>query len=213
MKNLKTLGIVLLLLSIVACQQKVKVNESTIKRGKVLFESCRLCHSNKEMQRGPILNGISADYLYSQLVRFKTGVRGQNSKNSLEALMGTTMSILKTDEDLRAVSAYISSLELKPYIQTVRGDASKGKMLYEASCSSCHGDKAEGKALFKTPAIHKFEDWYMLAQLKSFKYGRRGIHKDDKPGQIMAAAVKSLSDDDLKNIVKYISDNFAKLEK
>ncbi|NBU87336.1 MAG: hypothetical protein EBS13_08610, partial [Verrucomicrobia bacterium] len=37
---------------------------------------CRVCHGTQEAQRGPILDGMEYWYLYEQLQKFHSGVRG-----------------------------------------------------------------------------------------------------------------------------------------
>ena len=61
--------------------------ESMARVGK-LVQECRVCHGIEEAQRGPILDGMEYWYLYEQLQKFRSGIRGQNSENRSEQLMG-----------------------------------------------------------------------------------------------------------------------------
>ena len=53
-----------------------------------LVSECRVCHGTKEAQRGPILDGMEYWYLYDQLQKFRSGLRGQNPENRSEHMMG-----------------------------------------------------------------------------------------------------------------------------
>jgi len=51
------------------------------------IDACMVCHSTREMQRGPVLDGLPEWYLAEQLRNFKSGHRGKNPANRAEALM------------------------------------------------------------------------------------------------------------------------------
>src|SRR5262245_33963904 len=55
--------------------------------GAEIYEACLLCHSTREMQRGPVIDGLPAWYAKDQLLKFHRGVRGKNPENKSEALM------------------------------------------------------------------------------------------------------------------------------
>ena len=50
---------------------------------KATVDACMICHSTREMQRGPVLDGLPAWYLEAQLKKFQTGQRGKNPKTRL----------------------------------------------------------------------------------------------------------------------------------
>jgi cytochrome c oxidase subunit 2 len=172
-----------------------------------LYAECKVCHTTKEMQRGPILNGQPYWYVQLQLEKYHKGVRGKDDSNRSEFLMGSAMSKIKSKKDIRLLAKYIAQLPPATHLSTIKGDARAGRDLYVA-CAACHGDAAEGKRIVKGPPIYNLEDWYMLDQLKKFKSGKRGSHADDKEGQIMAAAAKALTDQQMKDLVVYINQEF-----
>jgi cytochrome c553 len=47
--------------------------------------------------------------------------------------------------------------------------------------------------------------WYMLTQLRNFKTGVRGHHPGDTWGMTMRINAEALSDDDMKDVIAYIS--------
>jgi len=70
------------------------------------------------------------------------------------------------------------------------------KALFEAKCATCHGLKAEKKALGKSEIIAQngYDD--IIKDLKEFKNG--------KGAAIMQAQVKPLSEQELEAVAKYI---------
>ena len=54
----------------------------------------------EEAQRGPILDGMEYGYLYDQLQKFRSGIRGQNPANRSEYLMGVGVKKLNNDLSL-----------------------------------------------------------------------------------------------------------------
>jgi len=86
------------------------------------------------------------------------------------------------DSQLNALVAFMQQVQdLKPYInddKTVNGDPEKGKVLYEASCASCHGadgrlldfDDGEGKEFVGTLAVDN--PWEIFNKVA---YGQPGL--------------------------------------
>ena len=76
-----------------------------------------------------------------------------------------------------------------------------------AVCIACHGVNGEGNVALNSPAIAGQEAWYVETQLKNYKSGVRGSHKDDIYGQQMAPMASILVDDAaVSSIASYISE-------
>jgi uncharacterized protein len=187
-----------------SCQPHPVDKESRSLEDTKLLQQCLLCHDNKEMQRGPILDGLQEEYMLTQIAKFQWGQRGAHKFDYQGELMATAIKDFK-QEDLEQSIALIARRAPRNYLRTVKGDANLGKEIYKAQCLTCHGEQAEGLKQFKTGSLAILEDWYLLTQLRNYKSGRRGYHEKDIEGQAMRAIVSSLSDRDLKNIVEYIS--------
>lgn len=181
---------------------------ATVRTGGEIFTSCLLCHSTREMQRGPIIDGLPAWSVGLQLRKFRDGIRGGNATNKSEFLMAAGESIVRDDEEIRRVAAHIASLPPQSHLLTVRGDKNRGKLIY-LQCANCHGFKGEGKLESKSPPLNTLEDWFQLEQLRKFKSGLRGKHPQDAEGNAMRLAVLGLSDADLKNVTRYIAEDLA----
>jgi cytochrome c553 len=115
-----------------------------------------------------------------------------------------------SDAEIDAVIAYVQKFEpVKPPV-TVQGDAKRGRELY-ASCSACHGSRAEGNSALKAPALAGQSDWYLARQLQRFRNGERGFAAEDVPGSTMRVAVGVLPDTRAVNdLVAYINTLSAK---
>ena len=177
--------------------------------GQEIFQTCLLCHSTKEMQRGPILDGLPTWYTTNQLVKFRDGMRGTNAENRSAFLMTPAMSLLRDDEEFRRVAEYIASLPRPNHLKTIRGDSQHGKVLFLV-CVSCHGADAEGKPELKAPPLNGLEDWYLLDQLKKFKAGQRGEDPRDFEGTLMRRTLDGWDAKDMRDVVRYIVHDLAR---
>lgn len=85
------------------------------------------------------------------------------------------------------------------------GDAQAGKALY-AACSACHGASGEGNPSLHAPRLAGQGGWYLARQIRYFRQGIRGAHKDDTHGRTMAPMAATLADDAaIADVVAYIS--------
>lgn len=176
--------------------------------GEVIWQACELCHSGKEMQRGPILNGLPAWYLENQLAKFQAGIRGNSMENRSAALMAAAMSQIQSQIERTRVVQYIAQLPRPAQLVTVPGNADHGAVVYQ-TCVPCHGPNGGGDPLKKSPPIHLLEDWYMIDQLRKFKAGLRGADLRDQEGFLMRPVIMPLSDQDLRDVTRFIATKLA----
>ena len=170
-----------------------------------MIDACMVCHSTREMQRGPVLDGLPEWYLAEQLRNFKSGHRGKNPANRAEALMGVAMAKVETEAQLAALARNFSGRKPKPSIRVVRGNIPIGRAHYATRCASCHGAKGEGKPEIKSPPVNVQEDWFLLDQLRKYATGERSVHPSDAGGLMMKASLTGLSPGDFQNMVAYIA--------
>jgi len=93
--------------------------------------------------------------------------------------------------------------------QAMAADATAGKKLYEQSCASCHGMKAEGQGMFPKLAGKSAER--ITTALTHYKNGDQAALKEME-GEIggsnyaiMAPNAAGLSQGDIDNLAAYIS--------
>jgi cytochrome c553 len=178
--------------------------------GKELFAACASCHGETGTGQAniaaPNIAGLPAWYVEAQLVKYRSGVRG-NHPEDLEGLRMRPMSRQMMDEaEVKAVSAYVASLPAVKSAPSVQGgDASAGAAAY-ATCLACHGDKGQGNQALNAPPLAGQYDWYLVNQLKKFKAGIRGANPADITGGQMRPMSMTLADEQaMKNVVAHIS--------
>ncbi len=57
---------------------------------------------------------------------------------------------------------------------------------------------------FNAGRLDNKQDWYLIRQLRYFKYGARGTHEDDVFGRQMAELGAPATDQDIVDVVAYI---------
>lgn len=78
------------------------------------YEICAACHGvHGEGNRAfdaPRLTGQDGQYLFDQLVKFRTGIRGGSDDDALAQQMKSMAEVLSDDDAIRSVVAYITKL-------------------------------------------------------------------------------------------------------
>ena len=197
------------LLCVSGCGKHADVPQDTATAERVseAYHACTLCHSTREMQRGPIIDGLPAWYIEAQLAKFASGQRGGNPDNRAEQLMASAIKDLDPALDVAALARFIERQPPPTTPNTTRGDIDAGRAVY-AGCIPCHGHRAEGNEVMKSPPLATLEDWYVLDQLRKFHSDLRGSHSEDLQGIQMRASIVHLTLDDLRNVTAYIAAEF-----
>ncbi len=177
-------------------------------KGKTLFVTCQACHNahgeGNIQFKAPTIAGQEDWYLRTQLHNFKAGIRGASPKDTSGLTMRPMALTLANDQAIDDVIAYIRTFPPVHHKPTLKGNAQKGKTLF-AVCQTCHGEKATGNPDLHAPNLTGLPDWYIVAQLKKFKAGIRGTHKDDQWGKTMQPMSLTLqSVQDMKDVAAYI---------
>ena len=97
-------------------------------------------------------------------------------------------------------------------ILTVCSEEDIGFTTFRDNCSACHLDSGHGNASLKVPAIAGLPRWYVSDQLRKFRYGKRGDHKNDQTGKLMKASTVNLDDRKIAFLGRYVQ-NLKPLEK
>tara|TARA_R110000850_G_scaffold64695_10_gene145068 strand:+ start:1017 stop:1673 length:657 start_codon:yes stop_codon:yes gene_type:complete len=85
-------------------------------------------------------------------------------------------------------------------------EATAPKGAYEQVCMACHGDKGQGNEELLSPSIAGLPAWYIEEQYQKFREGKRGAHQDDTQGQQMRAIALSLTEAQIKQASKTVSE-------
>lgn len=179
-------------------------DDALLQRGAQIFGAqCALCHGESGRglpvdgpDGGPPLIGVgpaSVDFM------IRTGRMPLDNAN--ERLRHRDQ--LMTDEDRRAVVAYVTSLAPGegPGIPTVDGweeaDLSRGLHLFTTHCAACHGPTAAGIAVGQRDVSSNLEVATPLEIAESIRSG---------PGVMPAFNDEIVSQDELESIVAWVMD-------
>ena len=98
-----------------------KTVEGDVEAGKKAYETCIPCHGEfgegAKSLDAPRLSNQHDWYLVRQLENFKNGVRGTHLNDIYGAQMRIMAQMLETDEQVRAVAAYIATIEYRPGLE------------------------------------------------------------------------------------------------
>ena len=169
----------------------------------LVSQVCAACHGvdgNSLLPANPSLAGQHADYLYKQLVEFKSGARAN-------AIMTAIAANLSPD-DMHNLAAYYSSQAARRTGATDKEAVEQGARLYRggnasngtAACAGCHSPDGAGiPAQF--PRLANQHPEYVIAQLKAFRAGERA----NDPNQMMRSTAAKLSDKEIAALAQYVS--------
>jgi cytochrome c553 len=198
MKSMRLIAGILAALSLASANAQ----EKDVKQ--MVVAVCSNCHGMDGNAISPIfpkLAGQNKEYLLAQMKAF----RDQSRKDpDAHAYMWGISRLL--DDNMRVKLADYFSAQ-KPTRGTP-GDAqlaAKGKIIYEhgieskkvPACASCHGQNAEGNAIF--PRLAGQHPQYLVKQIRVF-------HSDDRPngGVMMKAVVQGLSEQESDEVAAYL---------
>ena len=196
----KDAGLTRMFSDIVKKQSTPELKQQAIRLGKDRTLLCNQCHGadgNSKKTDVPNLAAQNPVYLLEQIEKFANGSRKNYVMNALSKNF--------TSDDKVNLALFYASMPVK-YVKTNVQFAIKGKSLYKNQCSSCHGDKALGKANFARLAGQQIH--YIETTLRGF----RGNLKNNSPSDlskrrsvVMESISKTLSDEDIKFIAAYIA--------
>ena len=173
------------------------------------FAYCTVCHGaegNGNVVIGaPKIAGLDGAYLSRQLQAFRAGWRGTDAADLHGREMYFIAAAIPDDAALARAIAFVAGFESKAPASIVDGNARRGAKHY-AACSACHGERGEGNAELRAPALVDQSDWYLAAQLEGYRAGWRGTAAGDELGAQMRAMAVALPDDAaIADVVAYIN--------
>ena len=178
-------------------------------RGQALFTYCTQCHGDagggSQLARAPAIAGLSEWYVQSQFRKFQSGARGTHPDDVGGLRMHPMSRLVRSEEDVQAVAAYVASLApSRPEPVVEGGDAARGAVLYTL-CGTCHGPEGAGNQALNAPALRTTNDWYLLAALEKYKAGVRGGNPRNGSAVLMRGMAMQLVDEQaMKDVVAHI---------
>jgi len=164
---------------------------------------CGACHSadgNSTSPAYPSLAGQHPEYLYKQLMEFKSGDR----KNAIMAPNVTKLS----QDDMRNLAAYFAAQQPKPRQARDAALLAEGQKLYKGgnpgsgvpACAACHGPAGAGIPS-QFPRLAGQHGKYTLTQLKNFRSGDRA----NDGGMMMRVIARKMTDQEMAAVAEYIA--------
>jgi cytochrome c553 len=184
--------------------QEIKADAAV---GKTKVAMCIGCHgipgyqaSFPEIYKVPKISGQGAKYIVSALNAYKKGERKHPTMRGIAESL--------SDQDMADVSAYYSThgvvegatLAAKP---SKEPSPQVAALLTKAACISCHGENFAKPISPDYPKIAGQHADYLYVALKAYK--TEGNPQIGRSNGVMAGMVKQFSNNELKEIAKYVS--------
>jgi cytochrome c553 len=175
--------------------------------GKTKVAMCIGCHgipgyqaSFPEIYKVPKISGQGSKYIVSALNAYKKGERKHPSMRGIAESL--------SDQDMADLAAYYSAhgvvdgavLAAKP---SKEPSPQVAALLKKAACISCHGDNFAKPISPDYPKIAGQHADYLYVALKAYK--TEGNPNIGRSNGVMAGMVKQFSNNELKEMSKYIS--------
>lgn len=169
---------------------------------KVAATICASCHGPNGISTSPLfprLAGQQELYLAAQLRAFKGKTRGEQDAHDYMWGMATLL-----DESLiDGLARYYAAQKPAPGTPGDPALIARGKILFEqgdpahevAACATCHGNAAQGNAIF--PRLAGQHAAYVVRQLQV-------IQRQFRNSPIMHGVIKELDADGMKAVAEYV---------
>ena len=195
---------------VVACVTTFSVNaqdiKGDVKAGEKKISMCIGCHgiagyqsSFPEIYKVPKISGQGEKYIVAALNGYKKGDRKHPSMRGIADNL--------TDQDMADIGAYYnahgkaaSAAELP---KAPDGNARVTALVAKGACVSCHGDNFNKPIDPSYPKIAGQHGDYLFVALKSYKI--EGNSTWGRNNGVMAGIAKQYSNDELKELAKYVS--------
>ena len=184
--------------------QAVETRPGDPKAGQAKAAACGACHGmdgNSTDSQYPKLADQSEQYIVTQLMRFKSGVR----QNAIMQGMASTLS----PQDMHDIGAYFSQQKRMPGVADAKLAQDGGKLYREGepdrgipACMACHGPDGAGNPGWRVPNIGGQHADYVQTQLKAWHDG--ATWGTDSHAQIMPTIAQHLTEQDIAAVSSYV---------
>jgi len=163
---------------------------------------CLACHGpngNALVPTWPKLAGQHPEYIYKQLMDFKSGARANDQ-------MSPQVAILE-EPDFQNLAAYYAAQQQTPGAADPES-AELGERIYRggnpatglAACSGCHGPAGMGLGAAKFPRISGQHAQYLDSTLKGFRASARA----NDPNGMMRDVAGRMTDAEITAVAQYV---------
>ena len=163
---------------------------------------CLACHGpdgNALVPTWPKLAGQHPEYIYKQLMDFKSGARANEQMSPQVAAL--------EEPDFRDLAAYYAKQQQTPGAADP-ASVELGERIYRggnpatgvAACTGCHGPAGMGLGPAKFPRISGQHAQYLDSTLKGFRAGARA----NDPNGMMRGVAGRMSDSEIAAVAQYV---------
>jgi cytochrome c553 len=173
------------------------------KEGQTKGALCAGCHGpdgNSPNPAWPNLAGQHSNYLYKQIMDFKSQARQ-------DPMMSAQAAVIQTPQDVADISAYFANLTMakgkaKPEAVNLGGQIYRGGNLTTgvAACTGCHGPTGMGIPQANFPRIAGQNVDYMIKALKDFRAGTR----TNGPNGMMRGVTARMTDAEMEAVAEFV---------
>ena len=190
-----------------AAYGQVAVKGDPAKAQELVKTVCAACHGadgNSAIPANPSIAGQPAEYVFKQLVNFKS--EGGKPAERPSPVMTALVANLSRD-DMANLATYFASQQAKPREARNAELAKLGQTIYRggiisrgvAACSSCHGANGAGMPA-QFPRLAGQHAQYTSDQLKAFRVGARA----NDPNRMMRLTAIKLTDREIDAVAQYV---------
>jgi cytochrome c553 len=170
--------------------------------GETKVATCLACHGpngNAVVPTWPKLAGQHPEYIYKQLMNFKSGGR-VNEQMSPQVLT-------LDEQDFADIAAYYATKQQTPGAADP-ARAELGELIYRGgnpatglpACTGCHGPAGAGLGAARFPRISGQHAQYLESTLKHFRAGERA----NDPNGMMRGVASRMSDAEIAAVSQFI---------
>lgn len=205
-------------LAVIAVLSSAPAAAVDLDKGKEINGTCAACHSEHGQggKKGeyPRIAGQRVTYLENQLKNFRARTRVNIP------MFPYTQERELSNEDIKDIAAYLSSIELPNKMPTytgnedaltkllmadkvmiiprAEGDLEQGGRLYQKQCAACHAKTGKGRGMF--PMLVGQYTNYLKRQIDLYRKGDRP-HDDEGVGGVLSG----LQEKDIQDILAYLT--------
>ncbi|MGH8151380.1 MAG: c-type cytochrome [Rhodanobacteraceae bacterium] len=184
--------------------EAVATKPGDAKAGQTKAVACTACHGpdgNSTDAQYPKLSGQSEQYIVTQLMRFKAGVRVNAIMNGMAAPL--------SPQDMHDIGAYFAQQTRSPGVADDKL-VKVGETLYRdgdaaadvPACMACHGPDGAGNPGWRVPNIAGQHAQYVAQQLKAWHDG--ASWGTDTHATIMPTIARHLTAKDISAVSSYV---------
>jgi cytochrome c553 len=185
---------------------QIAVNGDPTKAEPIVKQVCVACHNidgNSTIPTNPVIAGQPAQYLFKQLLNFKSE-GGKPAERPSPVMTGIVAGLSR--DDMANLALYFAGQQPKPRTAQDPELVKLGQQIYRGgimikgvpACAACHGANGAGVPA-QFPRLAGQHAQYTSDKLKQFRAGERA----NDPNRMMRVISQKLSDNEIAALAQY----------